>query len=504
MKKQRINRGVNNVKKNVNKLIAIGIGLSIMSSNIASVSAAEHNKNSVSSSVQSTSNKVSDKKTLENNKDNKIIMNENLWNKDDDLSIKQSTSEKPILYLQEAIDAAIENSEKLALKENEILLYRDKMRYQDRIDDFYDSIDQNVYDFPYDKLELQEDQTRQSREFLEDQIASDIRSKYNAIVLKEIDIDKSKRDLKVKSKDLETMKTKVEIGMATPNQLTDAQIQIKTLKDNIKAKEDSLKNSKDYFKVLTDLDLDQYRLDRDIDYEVFRIDGSVDEYMDERIQEYLKYNDEILDLTKEYIEQLEDDEIDELPDAPSTKLPDPKDYVIIDKVEPVIDPTTGKPMIDPNTGKPVVKPIPLTNVSGGTVVDGAYAAKLIEYQKDQLEYFMKLKTYEAYIDGKYQSKEAEVKLNEAKKNLKNGLKECYATLLDLENKIEMLKNQAKSTETKLEFAKTQVDIGLMTKNEYKDKVIQSEELDTAIRKLSNIYNTLKDSIQKPWLLNAEK
>ncbi|MBV1821353.1 hypothetical protein KUA25_25245, partial [Bacteroidales bacterium MSK.15.36] len=79
------------MKKNVNKLIAIGIGLSIMSSNIASVSAAEHNKNSVSSSVQSTSNKVSDKKTLENNKDNKIIMNENLWNKDDDLSIKQST-----------------------------------------------------------------------------------------------------------------------------------------------------------------------------------------------------------------------------------------------------------------------------------------------------------------------------------------------------------------------------------------------------------------------------
>ena len=63
-------------------------------------------------------------------------MNENLWNKDDDLSIKQSTSEKPILYLQEAIDAAIENSEKLALKESEILLYRDKMRYQDRIDDF--------------------------------------------------------------------------------------------------------------------------------------------------------------------------------------------------------------------------------------------------------------------------------------------------------------------------------------------------------------------------------
>lgn len=476
------------MKKDINKLVAIGITLSIMSGNFAFVSASEYDKSTVSTQTQATS------------KDDKKTLNKNLWNKEDDLSIKKMTSEKPILYLQQAIDAAIKNSDKLKLKEREILLYRDKMKYQDRIDDFYDSIDQNVYDFPYDKLELEEEQTRQSQEFLEDQIDNDITSKYNAMVLKEIDIDKSKRDLRVKSKDFNTMKTKVQLGMATPNQLTDAEIQIRVLKDNIKAKEDSLKDSKDYFKILTNLDLEEYKLDRDIDYQRFRIDGSVDEYMDEKIDEYLKYSDKILELTKDYIQDLEDDEIDEVPKEPSMKMPEAKDYVIIDKVEMVIDPNTGKPMIDPSTGKPIIKPIPLKNVSGGTVVDGAFAAKLLEYQQEQLKYFIELKTYEAYINGNYESKEAEVKLNEARRNLKKALKECYSTLIDLENKIDTLESQSESTATKLKFAKTQVDIGMMTKNEYKDKVIQSEDLDTAIRKLSNIHNTLKDSIKRPWLL----
>ena len=34
---------------------------------------------------------------------------------------------------------------------------------------------------------------------------------------------------------------------------------------------------------------------------------------------------------------------------------------------------------------------------------------------------------------------AQVKLDDTKKNLKNGLKESYSTLLDLENKIDSIK-----------------------------------------------------------------
>ena len=87
-------------------------------------------------------------------------------------------------------------------------------------------------------------------------------------------------------------------------------------------------------------------------------------------------------------------------------------------------------------------------------------------------------------------------LDDAKKNLKNGLKESYSTLLDLENKIDTLKEQVNSTNTKLKFAKAQVDMGLMLQNDYDKQVLESEDLDTSLRKLIYTYNNLRDSIAK--------
>ena len=100
--------------------------------------------------------------------------------------------------------------------------------------------------------------------------------------------------------------------------------------------------------------------------------------------------------------------------------------------------------------------------------------------------------------------ESEVKLDEAKKNLKNGLKDCYSTLLALENKINTLNDQIKSTNTKLRFAKSQVDIGMMTENDYKAQILKSEDLDIGLRTLINNYNTLRDNIEKPWIISNTK
>ena len=157
---------------------------------------------------------------------------------------------KKILTLDKAIDAAINNSDKLKLKSKEIKMYEDKMDLQEKTNDYYEAISQKVYDFPYDKLELQEKQTKQSKDFMEDQIATDITNKYNEMILKEIEINKSKRNLEFKKKDLDFMKGKLTLGMATPNQINDAQIEIKSLQDDITAKENSLNNNKDYFKVI--------------------------------------------------------------------------------------------------------------------------------------------------------------------------------------------------------------------------------------------------------------
>ena len=48
---------------------------------------------------------------------------------------KDQVKQKPVLTLKNAIDAAINNSGKLALKSKEIKLYEDKLDIQDELDD---------------------------------------------------------------------------------------------------------------------------------------------------------------------------------------------------------------------------------------------------------------------------------------------------------------------------------------------------------------------------------
>ncbi|OOM73825.1 hypothetical protein CLPUN_43320 [Clostridium puniceum] len=256
------------MRQNLIKVVALGIMLCVMNINVMPVFAVENSEDlNVSKSAISYDNGDKISTTAQDG--------------------QSAAIGKKVITLNEAIEAAINNSDKLALKSKEIKMYEDKMNLQDKYNDFYESINQKVYDFPYDKLEDQKKQAEQSQEFMQDKIKSDITNKYNDMVLKEIDIDKSKRNLELEKKDLEFMKAKLNLGFVTPNQLNDAQIEIKSLQDEITAKENSLNNNKDYFKVLTDLDLkNTYTLDYNIDYTKFKIDGSVDEYIDDKIYKF--------------------------------------------------------------------------------------------------------------------------------------------------------------------------------------------------------------------------
>lgn len=442
------------MKNNIKNIIAFGIVASIMNSSIVPVFAAE---NTSSESLNTSKGAQTYTSKGENISVGQVVENAK--------NIK-------VLKLNDAIEAAINNSDKLTLKSKEIKMYEDKMDLQEKTNDFYESINQKVYDYPYDKLELQKKQTEQSKKFMKDQISIDITNKYNDMVLKEIDISKSKRNLELKKNDLTYLKGKLSLGMATDNQVTDAEIELRTLQDEITAKENSLNNNKDYFKVLTDLDLkNTYKLDYEMNYTKFKINGSVDEYLDDRIDKYLKYDTEILKLTKDYMKDLKDDGVKDVINEDPPKTPEKSNFASAD--------ADGNPAFD----------------------SGSYALSLIAYQQKQQEYINKLNVYGQYLDGKYDVAKAQVKLDDSKKNLKNGLKESYSTLLDLENKIDRLKEQVNSTNTKLRFAKAQVDMGLMLQNDYDKQVIASEELDNTLRKLVYAHNNLRDSIQKPWILS---
>ncbi|WP_236897669.1 MULTISPECIES: TolC family protein [Clostridium] len=447
------------MRRNIKNLIAVGILVSIINSSTAPVFATE--------STSTESENISKQAQNHTNRGGNVSVGQGIH---DDV-------DKRVLKLTDAINAAISNSDKFALKSKQITYYRNKEDLQEKSTDFNkslagDNYSSDVYDYPYDKLELQEKQTKQSRDFMEDQISSDITNKYNDMVLKQIDIDKSKRNLELKKNDLTYLKGKLSLGMATENQVTDAEVELKSLQDDITAKENALSDAKDYFKVLTDLDLkNTYILDYDMDYEKFKIDGSVEEYIDDKLNSYFEYDDKILDLTKDYLKDLKDEGIKDIMNKEIPIAPKQSDYVT-------------------------------TDANGNSTLDsGGLALSLIAYEQKELKYYADLKNYEAYLDGKYSYDESKVKLDDTKKNLKNILKQNYSTLLEIENKIDNLKEQVNSTNTKLRFAKAQVDMGLMLQNDYEKQVVASEELDTSLRKLVYIHNNLRDSIQKPWILS---
>ena len=417
---------VKGLKKGINKVIAIGIGFSIMYGSVVPAFAA----------------------------DNTTIYNGTFTNK------QSLASEKKVLTLKTAVDAAIENSDKLYLKSKEIKYYKDKMDLQEKLDD----LSSQSLDFSYDKLDLQRDQAKQDKEFMADQIESDITQKYNDIVSSEIELGKLSRELDIKNKDLKNTELKEQLGLITATDLKSAQLDIQTLNNKINVKQDTLKNKRDYLGVLTNLDLSNYELDKNINYEVFKIDGSVDEYIDEQVDKYLEYTDQMVELLNDTVEDMEDADYDD---------DDPEKPSLSDYTTTVIDPSTGNPVTVPDKDA---------------------------YKEAMTKYSTKLSTYGSYLEMKFNADSTKVTVDDSRKSLKDALKTSYANLKDLENQITVMKGQIELTNKKLEHAKLQSDLGLITVNEYNNIALQSEELDSGLRSLVNGYNTLKDGIEKPWVL----
>ena len=420
------------MNKQISRIVAMGIGLSVISGSIIPAYATESINTSVIKNVQTLAN------------------------------------EDNILTVEEAINAAISNSDTLALKSKEIKLAKDKLDIQDDIDDFKDE----DHDFPYDKLELLLNQTKENRDFMEDQIAEDIRGKFNDLVSAEMTIEKLKKDIDIKNREIETKLLKHNLGLATSIEIDAAKLELENLKVSLTNKENSLKDNKDYLGLLTNLDLSKYTLDRSVDYTPFRIEGSIDSYMSARVDEYMHYNEELITLTKDY---LKDNKVKE-PSSPSKKAPDKNDYY---------DTVTN----DDGT---------VSNVFD----EEKYKQAVSDYKDDCTAYLTGMNTYASYLSSKYELNSSEVSISEGKKTLKKGLIDSYTALLNLEDNINVLKSQMELTNRKLEITRTQYNVGLATKLDYDTAVVASQEIEISLRSLIDNYNKLKTSIQKPWVLSS--
>ncbi|WP_160358102.1 TolC family protein [Clostridium chromiireducens] len=401
------------MRKNVNKIVAFAIGISIISGSIIPAFAADNTLNT-----------------------NKTTAN-----------VQTQVNGKPLLTLKDAIEAGIANNSQIVLQSKKINLEEDKLDIQDEIDD-------DGYD--YDNQELVVKQEKQKKDFMEDQVAQDITDKYNELVSQSKSLDKINKQIEIKTKEVSDAKLKKSLGLATSIDMTQAQIDIQTLKNSQENAEKKLKNSQDYFQVLTGKELTKYTLSQDTTYEVFRIDGSVDEYLDNTIDKFVEYDKESYDLFKDHVK-------DDLKTTLPTSLPDRSDPIFSN------DPTDGT-VTNPKTG------------------DEKYEAAI--------------EGYEAYLNAKYGVDGKYVALSEEKKAYKQLLNAYYTTLLSLENNINVLKANMELTNKKLSNMKLKYDLGLVTKTDYENQILTSYDQEINLRSLVDNYNKIKNNIQKPWTIST--
>jgi hypothetical protein len=405
------------MRKNINKLVALAIGVSIVGGSIIPAFAAD-------TTTQNTS-------TTGN--------------------VQAQVNTKPVLTLEEAIEAGISNNNTIFLQGKKINLEEDMLDLQDKKDD-------SGYD--HDNQELIIKQDKQKKDFQEEVVAQDITDKYNDLVAQGKALDKIKKQITIKIKELSDAELKKSLGLITSIDLTKTQIDIQTLKNSENDAENTLKNSRDYFQVVTGKDLSKYALVQDANYEVFKINGSVDEYLDNIIDKYVEYDKDIYDLLKDHIK----DDIG----------------------------TVAEPGEMPE----------LSGFNDITNADGTITTK-----KDQLDAAMKVYTtktteYTTYLTSKFTMNQQNITLLEKKKGYKQALNACYSNLLKLENNITVLKANIELNNKQLSNMKLQYDLGLKTKTDYNNQALLSDDLDSNLTTLVNNYNKLKNSIQKPWTISS--
>ncbi|BCZ44193.1 multidrug transporter [Clostridium gelidum] len=423
------------MRKNINKLVAVAIGVSIMSGSAIPVFAADTTTQNASIST----------------------------------SVQAQTNGKSVFTLDDAITAAASNSDTLALDDKTI-------SYQNKINDTNEDLD-DARNVGGDEEDLNKDtrdnklkQAKQQRDFDEDNLIQKTTKAYNDIVTKQMKIAKTIKLLEVKNKELNDAKLKKNLGISTTGELGDTELQIQNLQNQQKLSVNQLKDAQDSFKVLTGKDVTKFTLEQDIKYEKFKIEGSVDDYLDNIIDNYLKLNIDLLKLNKDYY--------------------DDKDHQVSED-----DVKTAKTTSD-TTQAPVL-------ASGATVDQYTqYQKALSDYQVAKNAYTNKLSDRISYLTTRLAISGNQTALEINKKQLKDNLKQLYTNILSKEADIEYLKGKIELNNKKLSNAKLKYDLGMMTKSEYTKLIVDdqgSEDLDIQLRTDIDTYNTFKETIQKPWV-----
>ena len=245
------------MRRKVNKIVAFAIGISVISGSIIPAFAADITQNS-------------------NNTTN--------------VQTQAQVNGKPVLTLDDAIKAATSISDTLVLDDQKID-YQDKTNDITKKQDDFNNVGDNKENYDNDTADNSLNKLKQQRDFDEDILIHKVTSKYNDIVTSQMKIDEAAKQLEIKNTDLENSKFKASLGMTIDVDLKSTELDMQNLQNTQKSSENALKDAEYSFKVLTGKDVSQYSLEQDIKFEPLKIDGSIDEYLDNTIDSYLKYTE---------------------------------------------------------------------------------------------------------------------------------------------------------------------------------------------------------------------
>jgi hypothetical protein len=429
------------MRRNINKIVAFTVGISVMSVSIVPAFADD--------TIQSTS----------------------------DANMQIQTNQKSVLTLEEAIQSAISISDTLALDDKKISYQNDTNDINDSQNDFNNvSDDKKNYDKDSNNNSL--DKLKQQRDFDEDLLIQKVTSKYNDIVTNKMKIDEAAKQLEIKNEKLDDSNFKNSLGMVIQTDLESSKLDIENLQNTQKSSENALKDAEYSFKVLTGTDVSQYSLEQDINFEPLKIDGSIDEYLDNAIDSYLKYSEQLVNLNKDYYDHnYEKDNVISTDDMNTAE-------------------TAAKAATKPN--EPAVPTVPV-DASYDIGTYQKYQDALSAYNKVINKYTGILASRLTYFKTKLSNYQDEFTLNDNKKKFKDSLKAYYTSLLASEDKINYYKKNIIINNEKLSNAKFKYDLGMMTESDYNTQVLSCEDFDLQLRSEIINYNSLKEEIQKPWI-----
>jgi len=435
------------MRKNLNKIVAFAIGVSVISGLAIPV--------------------MADTKVTYANSD----------------STNQNNT-KQVLTLEDAINGAKSSSNTIAILDENIRLMQNINSLSDKKDDVVNSSDDSgsgltdtQKDYDEDKRKLQLNQLEQKRDFMVDKLSQSVTNAYNALIISQLEISQLKNDIELQKTEIQQYNLKKSLGLVTDINIDQVNLGLQKNLNDLDNKQNTLKDDKENFKVLTGKDVDQYTLEDKIEYKKFALDGSLDEYLDGVIDEYVSYTQEINDLNKDFWND-DDNKVT------NGDVSDAKDFYEANKDK---------------------KAPSLSDYLGDKTGDDRINA-IADYLKDSNSYTTGLSAYTGaiglrmnYLQNKSSVTTSELELNETKDQYKKALRTMYTNLLNIEKSIDLLNSNVELSNKQLRINKINYDLGLKTKLDYDKSVSESETLNNQLKSTINSYNTLKAQLEKPWI-----